>query len=125
MNLYVRTSLTAKELQNFPIRDTMSLGLSMIWLINELDSDFEEDHCDMISLLLKTTTFQATDPRDKIYGLLGLAGGEDRIIVPDYSKTVNQIRKELVKHHVDVDKNLRCLSGNRLAPEDPLFEAPS
>lgn len=38
------------------------------------------------------TLFQATDARDKIYGLLGLASDSDRLgIVPDYSKSVVEV----------------------------------
>lgn len=36
--------------------------------------------------------FSATDPRDMVYGLLGLANPDDRaVIVPDYSKSVAKV----------------------------------
>lgn len=125
MHEYAPVTLTIEERRNIPLGNVVPLAAQMVMLLISLDAMYGESHRDVMSLLGRTTTFQATDPRDKVYGLLGIARKEDRIILPDYSKTVDWIRRDLVKHHIVVHKNLSCLSGNRLAPDDQGFEYPS
>lgn len=46
----------------------------------------------LISLLIGFSYFQATDPRDKVYGLIGLAPAHERAnIVPDYNLSAEQV----------------------------------
>jgi hypothetical protein len=46
----------------------------------------------LISLLLGFSYFQATDPRDKVYALLGLAPAHERAnIIPNYNLTTKQV----------------------------------
>jgi hypothetical protein len=57
----------------------------------------------------------ATDPRDIIYALLGLVGGNDRGIRPDYSKPVERVYAEATKAFIGAyglkdTKRLQCLS---------------
>ncbi|KAF2805516.1 HET-domain-containing protein, partial [Mytilinidion resinicola] len=67
-----------------------------------------EREIDLASLLFLTAHTQATDPRDKIYALLGLAREVDRdAIIPDYSKNFEHVCKEVVRHLVRHDRNLK------------------
>lgn len=53
----------------------------------------------------------ATNPRDKLYSLLGLmANAEDRGIVPDYSRPVREIYMDFVKSHINQYQSLAILS---------------
>ncbi|KAF2794222.1 hypothetical protein K505DRAFT_384351 [Melanomma pulvis-pyrius CBS 109.77] len=70
------------------------------------------------SLLRMTHFLRATDPQDKIYALISLASNEDHVLLPDYSMSKMQILRRLVRHLIDVDKNLTILSGNRRLPLD-------
>ncbi|KAL8375654.1 hypothetical protein RB595_006981 [Gaeumannomyces hyphopodioides] len=57
------------------------------------------DSRDLLTLLCKFTNYEATDPRDKVYALLGISetgDGESRI-KPDYSVTETGIRRQVNK----------------------------
>jgi hypothetical protein len=57
----------------------------------------------LVDLLWSTIDFRATDSRDKIYAILGIARERDRLaIVPDYTNknTFENLLRELVMHHV-------------------------
>lgn len=41
--------------------------------------------------LYRTATFEATDPRDKVYGVLGISSFIGKALVPDYTKTTQQV----------------------------------
>ncbi|KAF4448985.1 HET-domain-containing protein [Fusarium austroafricanum] len=61
----------------------------------------------LVRLLQSTQDYQATDPRDKLYALLGMASdisAED--FVPDYSKPVRQVFEELIAFMAVHRKNL-------------------
>ncbi len=50
-------------------------------------------------LLQTTLAFEATDPRDKVFALLGLVHEDDRsALKPDYSKPIQQVYTELAHH---------------------------
>jgi hypothetical protein len=66
----------------------------------------------LIDMLWSTVGFQATDPRDRIYALLGIAREQDRVaMVPDYTRTnsFTILLRRLVKHHITAEKNLDIL----------------
>ena len=69
----------------------------------------------------------STDPRDKIYGLVGLRGPEELGIRLDYSATTAQVYMEYFKYEVEVTRKLDILiyasAASRKKP-DPL-QAPS
>ena len=122
---FTALSLTSEERQNCLITNGMPLALIMVSVIRQLDPVVDHVFRDITSLLSITRNFQTTDPRDKVYALLGIARQEDRVVIPDYSKTTDRLRRELVKHQVEVDNSLRCLAGNRLGPDDQRFQYPS
>lgn len=68
---------------------------------------------------MRTTYFlNATDPRDRVYGLLALAKDEDRILEADYSISNAQILRVVTRHLILTDNNLMALPGNRLPSEE-------
>ncbi|KAJ4299359.1 hypothetical protein N0V90_004604 [Kalmusia sp. IMI 367209] len=48
-------------------------------------------HANFAVQLYRTGPFEATDPRDKVFGLLGISSFSTTPIVPDYSKLVEQV----------------------------------
>ncbi|KAF2867959.1 heterokaryon incompatibility protein-domain-containing protein, partial [Massariosphaeria phaeospora] len=63
---------------------------------------------DLFSHLQKSRNSSSTDPRDKVFALLSLAGPESRKwILPDYSQTVGevftQVATQIVLHHKTLD----------------------
>lgn len=75
--------------------------------------------------VLFTRRLQATDPRDKVYGVLGIS---DTDSLADYSKTTKEVYCEFVDRWITQDRKLNVLSyaGVRLLPqnENP-FNLPS
>ncbi|XTI91947.1 hypothetical protein V2W45_1346519 [Cenococcum geophilum] len=63
-----------------------------------------------VALLLNLQSLEATDPRDKIYGLLGiLPQNIDPAIQPDYTKPIDALFREVAKALLLKDENLRVL----------------
>ena len=71
--------------------------------------------------------FQATDPRDKIFGLFGVATDATAFITPDYKKSVAEIYRSFTRATIEHDKNLNVIRkagfGQPRLNED--FELPS
>lgn len=64
-------------------------------------------------LLQITSMFKATDPRDKIYALINLLRNEDAVgIKVDYTKPLELVLTDLVKHLVKTDGDLSSLPRN-------------
>ncbi len=65
------------------------------------------------SLLFKTWVFECSDPRDKIYSLLGIAVSRSDFlgIVPDYNRTVEEVYAQVTRYIIDNWQNLGVL-GN-------------
>jgi hypothetical protein len=55
---------------------------------------------------------EATDPRDKIYGLLSLAGDIDKLPRPDYSKSVEEIFTEFARVLYSTGRGIFELAGS-------------
>jgi len=75
------------------------------------------------TLMQVTREFEATDPRDRVYALLGMNERWKSNFPVDYSKTVDQILKDVVQFAISEDRNLRILEGNRklLAQNSPTW----
>ncbi|RYP40427.1 hypothetical protein DL769_011768 [Monosporascus sp. CRB-8-3] len=59
----------------------------------------ELDHFKLGAILFNTANFKSTDPRDKIFALLGLAtDADDGRLIPDYRKTPSQVYTEVAQH---------------------------
>lgn len=60
-----------------------------------------------LSVLNETKDVASTDPRDQIYGLLGLAGDAEALVAnPDYAAPVSSVFADLVKSYFSRYKNL-------------------
>jgi hypothetical protein len=67
---------------------------------------------DFTMLLTRTRHRVASDPRDKIYGILGLPMVQNTVrIRPDYAKNVNQTYAQAALECMQQDENLSILSG--------------
>ena len=73
------------------------------------------DHGSICTLkaLSNSRNFDATDPRDKIYALVGLCVRDDRFIEPDYSKDIVDVYRETARavlfqqnHNLSTDSSL-------------------
>lgn len=62
----------------------------------------------LIDILWSTVEFQATDQRDKVYAILGIARGQEQnALPPDYTLTTpKDLLRNLVKHHLEKEKDL-------------------
>lgn len=70
-------------------------------------------------------TCQATDPRDKLYGLYGLANVTDSEIAADYSKSVEYIYLQVTSYIMTTNESLRLLSDAGIAWEDRISSLPT
>ena len=73
-------------------------------------------------LLKNAMTFKATDPRDQVYALLGLAQKEDQAAIQvDYSKSIKQVYIEAAQYAISsFGINMICFSTN-----SPRYNLPS
>lgn len=68
-------------------------------------------HYNLLELAHMFRSRQATDPRDKLYGLLGIVSSRlDRGLMPEYSKPCHIIYMELFKRHLALHRDLFILS---------------
>jgi hypothetical protein len=74
-----------------------------------------ELHPQMLILAL-AAKFAATEPRDKVYALLGLFGEEYKDFPIDYSEDVETVYQTLTYTMITKDQSLRILNGNRSHP---------
>jgi hypothetical protein len=89
-------------------------GLTMSQTLSACN--LSDDNKPLFHLIRVTQKFQAKDPRDKVYALLGLATEGDRGFPPDYTITVRQVLVNLVKFLIAKDRDLAILAGNRSGP---------
>ncbi|KAK7216582.1 hypothetical protein V2G26_004585 [Clonostachys chloroleuca] len=88
-------------------------GVNMLQVISAFNRAITRADPPKIQFLLYVTrNYQATDERDKLYALLGLARNEDQIFLPDYSRPLRRTMMEFVKFLVERDKDLRYLEIN-------------
>ncbi len=68
----------------------------------------------VIDILLLCSDFNCTDPRDKIFGLLGLTtDARDPILAPDYSLSVQEVYGKVTRFLMTRDKSLAVLCDVR------------
>ena len=72
----------------------------------------QKSNTNLMTLLRLYYSKEATDPRDKIYGLLGLVRdwGHIKPITPDYSVSVAQLYQETAMRSIAVTKKFECLT---------------
>ncbi|KAI1629933.1 heterokaryon incompatibility protein-domain-containing protein [Exophiala viscosa] len=67
----------------------------------------------LIELVRSVGLLEASDPRDRVYAVLGLTDLDKTLIAPDYTKTVEQVYIDLVKCCIVAYGNCNILSGNQ------------
>lgn len=69
--------------------------------------------------------FNCSEPRDKVYAMIGMARHNDKIkLIPDYSKPVAEVYADAVRHVIreDCNVNILCLAaGKREWPDLPTW----
>jgi hypothetical protein len=78
----------------------------------------------LVTLVTKLAPLASTDPRDKIYALLGLANDSEKWISPDYSMTVQSLYESFVKWTTSSSKSLDIIL-QRWAPNSAALGLPS
>ncbi|KAK3996171.1 heterokaryon incompatibility protein-domain-containing protein [Cladorrhinum sp. PSN332] len=74
----------------------------------------------LIRLLQGTRDYDASDPRDKLYALLGMAlDVSTELLVPDYSKSAETVFRNLVEFMITSRRSLDIISSGRLALAAP------
>lgn len=81
----------------------------------------------LFRLLRATNASQATDPRDKIYALLGFEEVSVLNIEPDYTKPVERVYAEFVQAYLESECKLNILlqTGIGYKRAEPLIDLPS
>ncbi|KAF7955338.1 uncharacterized protein EAE97_000597 [Botrytis byssoidea] len=78
---------------------------------------------DLRGLLLNTVTSKATEPKDRIYALLGMMGSSDRkTITVDYSRSLGTIYADAISHIFHKGIGPSFLAGLELAGPNPPFQ---
>jgi len=68
----------------------------------------------LLDLLHQHRDCEATDPRDKVYGLLGMSGdGEAMKIFPDYTRSVEDVYRDLAEKYVVATGSLDIICACR------------
>ena len=81
-------------------------------------------HISLLDLLLESWDRNASDPRDRIFALLGLATDAHPIpFAPDYNKSPEQVYKSTVKETIERDQNLDVLTYTQFNNKN--FRVPS
>lgn len=74
----------------------------------------------LLHLVSSTSSTNATDARDKIFALIGLAGDRSYGMVPDYSRSETEVFSEFAHLVIVSEKNLNILDHSYVeSPEDP------
>lgn len=100
----IRDSKAFKRIESFEILGT--------WWSNAVGGGIP---LDLLTVLLTSRSSLASDPRDKVYGILGLAFDASRIIpIPDYTVSTEQVYRRLVPSCVAEYNNLEvmCFAEN-------------
>jgi Heterokaryon incompatibility protein (HET) len=88
---------------------------------NLCDADLYEG---LETLITRTKYCQCSDPRDRIYALLGMVDRSeaDIVIEPDYGKTVGEVYKDVALEYIKKRRNLEILRSCGL--ENKILELP-
>jgi Heterokaryon incompatibility protein (HET) len=89
----------------------------LMWFREELASGRTDKHrlgeSTLITYIRKTHRYKATDPKDRIYALLGLLDPSDMSLLPDYSRPYDAICTDLLQTYIGRTNRLEpiCLGG--------------
>lgn len=91
-----------------PVAGPLAPELPAVTLMQMHWRVFLEKFPSFINALQFVQTRRATDPRDLVYSILSLV--PECEIVPDYSKSVHTLYRDVVEYFIRHDQNLDCLS---------------
>ncbi|KAH7409330.1 heterokaryon incompatibility protein-domain-containing protein [Cadophora sp. MPI-SDFR-AT-0126] len=78
-------------------------------------------HVPLTNLIRQMRPSKATDPRDKIFALLGMAleaeGSEDPRLKPDYSKSLEETYRDVSRFLIEHERSLQILSAVCWVPD--------
>ena len=117
LDFLARTSLRSGYLTIFRLGETtrLPLGDGRIQIMGQCSKRISERRQYNVSdLLIALRSFLVTDPRDKIFGILGIAAdGTDPVYSPDYTSTLQEVFIRICRHllvqNADIDQ--LCLAG--------------
>ncbi|CAN8105507.1 unnamed protein product [Discula destructiva] len=90
------------------------------------DSSVRAEDLDMRLIMMDEGAKKATNLRDKIYSLRGIASDDfARGIAVDYRDTIEKVYTDCTKHLLRMRKDLRILSRVRQRGKDPSLQLPS
>jgi hypothetical protein len=85
---------------------------------SEYGREDRKRHFDLTRMLYRTRAHKATDPRDKIFGLLGIANeGSTGYVRADYSKSTREIYTSVTRRLLIADQHLELLGAVQFAEE--------
>lgn len=105
--------LRARRPAHIPSQALMD-AIEQIRKLDETRKDIRESYLapDIMTLLAATSTSSVSNPRDRVYSLLGIATEEDRTnITIKYGATVAECFTDLVKHVIHSEGNINILFG--------------
>jgi hypothetical protein len=80
---------------------------------------------DLLKLLLITRDMQATDPRDKLYGILSLDEVQDIAVIPKYEHSMHKVYTEFAVNCITARSNLEILIHAGIGDVLPDSQLPS
>ena len=113
------------------LRKNWQQGETVLGMTSETDSVYKAHTGKLLDLLMFGRAFDSTDPRDKVYAVLGLAGdpiegltesealpGQERMVV-DYSSSVSEVYQRVAKYMINRDRNfdILCILSTHRGPE--------
>lgn len=109
---YIQSFITDKKPYRQAVKVSASHRTAHFFMIREHAQKVSPTRS-IFRLLMATLGLDATDPRDKIFALVGLAPEKDRsALSPDYSKSTALVYAETTKHVITSTGNLDILSFN-------------
>lgn len=85
------------------------------------DIRFRSDH--ILDMVSRSRRLEATDPRDKIFALMGISSGvdvDDKRLAVDYSKSVKQVYADFAYYLIDEGCSVGVLSHAELNEKSPI-----
>jgi hypothetical protein len=108
-------ALLFTDLMDFTIAFTGRIGILAVWRRLR-----QEEKLDLLSIISHLHHNDATDPRDKIYGILSaVVDGQHEDLQPDYSLPVAEVYTNLAIHLTKRDSHLDILNYNHLYQRIP------
>ncbi|KAL9066322.1 MAG: hypothetical protein Q9161_007614 [Pseudevernia consocians] len=103
----------------------MDSAFAFITITRLADLKMKRKRFGLVELLGRFRKSRASDPRDKIYSLLGLANDIDQTLTPDYSKSDNDVYLDYAYHLVQTGNAMEMLLHAGIAQDREKTEVAS